>query len=103
MNELDLFESEAIKSVAKSGDYRILVVEGKAALAEKFSSPPQVAVSTSTSADKSILIGAIVLFSLGVFSGVAYQSNADARKIQDLQAENLVLESKISKIRDLVK
>lgn len=99
MNDLELFKSEAIKAVAESGDYRILTVDGKAVLAEKFSSQP----ATMPSHDKTFLLGAITLiFVAGVIAGIHYQSSQSAQTIKSLQAENLILESKLSKIRELV-
>lgn len=106
MNDLDLYKSDALKSIAESSDCRILAIDGKAVLAEKFSS--QSANQTSptnspTNQEKSFFVFAIALiFGLGVWSGISYQANKSAEIIKLLQAEKLILENKISKIRDLI-
>lgn len=103
----DLLKTEtaqAIKSVAGngSGDYRILAIDGKAVLAEKLSSPVPAEPASSTQ-NNTLLIGAIAIFGLGVAAGACAQNFQNAATIRQLTAENLILESKISKIRDLVR
>lgn len=105
MSELELFRAsaEAIKTVSESGDCRIFAVDGKALFMERNSSRVQsVSSDDGGSAVKSLAISAVALFGMGVVAGTHYQSSVSAQQIQKLQDENLVLEAKLSKIRDLV-
>lgn len=99
-DQLELFKEAAVKGVMDSGDYRLLMVDGKAVLAEKFSSPstqPQAQPS-----DNKWLIFAIALLGTGFVLGAQWEKGASQSKIQNLQTENLVLQSKIQKIKDLI-
>ncbi|MCL1474416.1 hypothetical protein [Argonema antarcticum] len=102
MNSHDLFKPEQIASAIKNteGEYRILAVDGKAVYAEHFAPPVRNSESSNSNA---LLVSAIAIFGLGAIAGAWVQNNQNADTIRRLTAENLILESKISKIRDLVK
>lgn len=100
-DQLELFKEAAVKGVMDSGDYRLLMVDGKAVLAEKFSSSP-VQTQAQASSDNKWVIFAIALLSAGFVLGALWGGSASQSKIQNLQAENLILQSKIQKIKDLI-
>lgn len=101
-------EAIALPSISPtdSGEYQFLAVEGKAILMNRFApSALQQTYSSqeSSRANNTLLIGAVIIFGLGAACGVWIQSGQDAGKIERLTAENLILEAKLSKIRDLVR